>query len=226
MSFAVAVGEFEGPLGLLLELVEKNQLEVTAISIGRITSDYLGRVRAKDSSTPEDLSDFISLGARLLYIKSLALLPGDTPVEQSQELRQLKRELETYKAFQQAAKQLAESTGSTRPRRAARRAATPTIPNNLKLEDLAQAFTAALKLVPAMPTRTLQAPHVTLEAASKKLRTKLSQPFNLQQAIDECANRLEIVVLFLALLELIRAGTAKVVQAGQFGAITVEPTRA
>src|SRR5476649_1798681 len=111
MSHTVAVGEFEGPLGALLELVERNKLEVSAISVGQITTEYLGYVRTLAQATAEDLSEFIQLGARLLYIKSLALLPQDSSLQQESELRQLEHELTEYRQFQSAAKNLASLSG-------------------------------------------------------------------------------------------------------------------
>jgi segregation and condensation protein A len=81
LSHTVTIGEFEGPLGLLLELVEKGNMEVTAISVATITTQYLDRLGRLQDQSPEHLSEFLQLGARLLYIKSLALAkpPSSTP---------------------------------------------------------------------------------------------------------------------------------------------------
>src|SRR6266576_329653 len=110
MTHTVAVGEFEGPLGVLLELVERNRLEVTAISVSQITEDYLDRIKQLGDRPPEELADFLQLGARLLYIKSLALLPADSAAEQGEELTQLSLELEEYRRIQLAARELARRT--------------------------------------------------------------------------------------------------------------------
>src|SRR4051812_21815619 len=114
MSHTVAVGEFEGPLGVLLELVERNKLEVSAISVGQITTEYLAYVRTLEAASAEDLSEFLQLGARLLYVKSLALLPQETSDQQATELKQLSLELAEYRRFQSAARLLNDlATGGT-----------------------------------------------------------------------------------------------------------------
>ena len=81
MTPTVTVPNFEGPLGLLLELVEHGELEVTAIAVGTITRQYLDRLSGMSELGRQDLAQFLELGARLVYIKSLALLPGISATE-------------------------------------------------------------------------------------------------------------------------------------------------
>ena len=225
MTHTVAVGEFDGPLGILLDLVERGRMEVTAISVAEVTENYLERVKKLGPVSPETLSEFLQLGARLLYIKSLALLPHESAPEQAEELRQLNLELEEYSRMQTAAAQL----GALSRRPAFGRTATVTLPIHelplpeLELPALAEAFTRALKrLEPARPTGVIPR-HLSLETVLRRLRQRLSGGnFELQALLDSCANRLEVIVTFLALLELIRGGEARVTQAGQFASITVE----
>jgi segregation and condensation protein A len=228
MAQTFAVGEFEGPLALLLDLVQKGKLEVSRVSVGQITSEYLARVREIKAVTAEELSEFLQLGARLLYIKSLALLPPENPDEQVRELEQLSHELDEYRRFQQAAAQLAERAARpTWPRPAAPRLPSHELPlPELSLAQLAEAFTRALKLAPVEPPPRLIAPHLSLETVAARLRKRLPEGFELGQIIDNCRDRLEIVVTFLALLDLIREGVAQVTQAGQFDPIRVEAARA
>ena len=228
MSHTVAVGEFEGPLGVLLELVERNQLEVTEISVGRITAAYLDQIRQLHQASTEDLSEFIQLGARLLYIKSLALLPQAPTDEQAGELRKLQLELEEYRHFQQAARTLAaRSANHTWSRPVSPQLSTSELPfPQIKLDQLADAFTRALKLAPpAIPTAIIRR-HLSLDTVLTKLRTLLPEGFELHTIIEQCHDRLEIVVTFLAILELMRNGDAHVTQKGQFDPIRVEAARA
>ena len=228
MSHTVAVGEFEGPLAVLLELVENSKLEVSAISVGHITSEYLGYVRTLKNVSAEDLSEFLQLGARLLYIKSLALLPRESAEQQASELEQLSLELAEYRRYQTAAKALASRSPSrtwTRP--AAPRPEARDLPlPNIKLQQLADAFTQALKLMPVARPESILKPHLSLETVTAKLRARLSDGFDLQSVIDLCHDRLEIIVTFLAILELVRSGAAKVVQTSQFEPILVEQAHA
>jgi len=228
MSHTVAVGEFEGPLGLLLELVENSKLEVSAIAVGQITTDYLSYVRSLKQASPEELSEFLQLGARLLYIKSLALLPRESAEQQASELRALSLELNEYRQFQSAARALA-SRGAQRtwPRPVPPRPAGADAPMpNLSLNQLAEAFTRALERVPAAPPETVLKQHLSLETVMHNLRAILPNGFDLQNVIDKCHNRLEIVVTFLGVLELVRSGAAQVTQANQFEPIKVEAAHA
>ena len=229
MTHNIAVGEFEGPLGLLLDLVERGRLEVTAISVAEITENYLKRVRELETASPESLSEFLQLGARLLYIKSLALLPQPSGDEQTEELRQLNLELEEYSRMQAAARELSRRQSA----RTWHRTATVTLPPSelplpeLNLAQLAEVFTRTLKhLEPPRPVGVIQR-HISLESVSRQIRRRLQQgSFQLQELLDACHNRLEVIVTFLALLELIRAGGAMVTQANQFEPINVEPAGA
>jgi segregation and condensation protein A len=228
MSHTIAVGEFEGPLGVLLELVERNKLEVSAISVGQITSEYLAYVRSLTRGSAEDLSEFLQLGARLLYIKSLALLPQDSAEQQASELQQLSLELAEYRRFQEAARNLgALATQATWPRPVVTRLDPGELPlPDIQLTQLAEAFTQALRRTQKPTLTTIQTPHLSLETVTRRLHKLLPGGFNLQTVIDSCNNRLEIVVTFLATLELVRSGAAKLTQASQFEPILVEPLHA
>jgi segregation and condensation protein A len=227
MTHTVAVGEFEGPLGILLDLVERGRLEVTAISVAEITTGYIERVKQLGDRSPEELSEFLQLGARLLYIKSLALLPQESSPQQGEELRQLNLELEEYRRMQLAARELTKRGGARTWRRLATRRLDPhelPIPA-LELPQLAEAFTRALRrMEPAAPRGVIR-DHTTLEQVAAKLGARLRQGgFELQEIIDECRDRLDVILTFLALLEIVRDGTARVVQASQFEPIMVEAT--
>jgi segregation and condensation protein A len=225
MTETVAVGEFEGPLGLLLELVERGKIEVSSISVSHITAKYLERLKALTNRTPEELGEFLSLGARLVYIKSLALLPQASPEEQGEELRLLNLELTEYRRMHAAARWLGRATsGRTWLHPITESLAPHDIPfPNVEVSQLAEAFTRALKRTEPAQRPGIIRRHVSLESVTKRLRHNLEKGrFMLQELLDACSDRLEIIVTFLALLELLRDGTAIVVQAGQFEPIIVE----
>lgn len=227
MTHTVAVGQFEGPLGLLLELIERGQIEVSRVSVSAITSRYLARLAEMESQTPEELSEFLELGARLLYIKSLSLLPNSAPSEQGGELEKLNLELAEYRQMQTAAHALAARLPArTWPRSTIERLAPNELPYpDVALPELRDAFARALSRVePARPSAIIKH-HLSQEAVSAKLRRRLGTGgFDLQELIDACHDRLEIIVTFLSLLELLRQGAARVAQVSQFARITVEPT--
>lgn len=228
MSHTVAVGQFEGPLGLLLDLVERQKLSVSDIAVGAITSEYLARVQELEAASVDDLSEFLQLGARLLYIKSLALLPSSADGEEVNELAQLQAELTEYRRFKAAATLLAERATRRRTweRPAARALAAADLPlPNISLEQLAAAFSSALKAVPAAEPATIIRPHLSLEKVTAALHRRLAGGFDLADIIADCHDRLEVIVTFLAVLELVRGGAATISQDSQFDPIRVEAAR-
>ncbi len=229
MSHTVAVGEFEGPLGVLLDLVERGNLEVSQVSVGQITADYLEHIGGLSGVSAEELSDFLQLGARLLYIKSLALLPqSGSEDEQARELAQLNLELTEYRRFQAAAKELAARGAARtfgRPAPPRRIAASAAPPPGVSLDRLAEAFVRALKFAPPAAPSGVIKHHLGLETVLGGLRERLPAGFELHTVIERCRDRLEIVVTFLAVLELVRSGEARATQTGQFEAIRIEAAR-
>lgn len=225
MTHTVAVGEFEGPLGLLLELVERGKIEVSSISVSELTAKYLERLEQLQARSPEELSEFLGLGARLVYIKSLALLPQDSATQQVEELRLLNLELHEYKRMQTAARELSKRTNSrTWLHPLTEKLAPHDLPfPEIELTQLSEALTRALKRTEPARRPGIIKRHLSLEAIVARLRISLGRGrFDLQEAIDACRDRLEIIVTFLALLELLRDGSARVVQGGQFEPIYVE----
>jgi segregation and condensation protein A len=169
----------------------------------------------------------VQLGARLLYIKSLALLPRESAAEQADELRQLNLELEEYRRMQWAARQLSRRAHTRSWHRATtERLAAADLPlPDIELPELAEAFSRALKRLEPVQAKGVIRAHVSLETITARLHSRLATgSFDLQSVIDACRDRFEVIITFLALLELIHAGTARVVQAGQFDPITVEAT--
>jgi segregation and condensation protein A len=225
MTHTVAIGEFEGPLGILLDLVERKKFEVTSISVADITAGYLERISHLEQCSPEDLSEFLALGARLLYVKSLALLPSESDhQEQAEELHRLELELDEYRSIKTAARTLAARTSQrTWPRAATEHLTPEELPlPQIQLEQLTTAFTKALGRIPAAPAATMAKQSVDPIAVMANLRHHLPAGFDLDHLLQGCANRLEVIVTFVCLLELIRDGSARAGQDHQFRKITVE----
>jgi segregation and condensation protein A len=225
MAHKVVVEEFEGPLGLLLELVERGQLEVTAIAVAEVTSQYLERTSQMSHLTPDELGEFLQLGSRLVYIKSLALLPRSDGPEQLEELQQLNLELAEYRRYQRAARELAKRSGQrTWHRPAISKLSLAELPlPELDIASLAQVFAEALRRAqPARPTATLKR-HLSQAEVVARLTSLLGRgSVLLEEALSEATDRLEIIVLFTAVLELIRTGVIRVVQPAQFEPIRME----
>lgn len=230
MTHTVVVNQFEGPLGLLLELVEQGQFEVTSISVARITHDYVEQIKQLTNLSPDEVGEFAGLGARLVYIKSLALLPQAAASEQAEELHQLNLELQDYIAIKQAAATLAQQPHSVwaRPTQPSNHIPKPTQFPAVTLAQLAEACTQALtRIQPVLPTAPALTPHISLQAVAGRLKQAIAAgPLPLDDLLRHCTTRLEVIVTFMAALELIHDHTIRVQQSSQFAPITLESVHA
>lgn len=213
---------FDGPLALLIELIERDKLEVTTISVGAITSEYLERVSTIKNLETSQLTEFIQLGSRLVYIKSLALLPEQA--SQSEELALLEKDLTEYKRFREAAELLQSRLRSTRSwtKGSPYEAPVGRIPTDVSLQQLSNAFSLALKRNQPLGATSILKRHLDINSVIKNLLNHVKkQPIELQLLIDKCQDRLEIIVTFLALLEVVKSGQVIISQAEQFGNISI-----
>ena len=106
--YKISTQEFTGPLDLLLQLVEKNNFEITEISLAKVTQDYLVYLDNQELIAPEELANFLVVAATLLLIKSKTLLPVLTlKPEEEEEILDLENRLEIYKKFKEKGKELA-----------------------------------------------------------------------------------------------------------------------
>ena len=82
----VKTSVFEGPLELLLALVEREEVDIFKVSLARVTDAYLAEVAAREIADPQEMAEFLWMAARLLLLKSIRLLPGETPTDEETEL--------------------------------------------------------------------------------------------------------------------------------------------
>src|SRR3990172_11499419 len=113
MAFAVKLDKFEGPLDLLLELIEAAKLDISQISLAKATDEYLRRLQENPQIPPEELADFLVVASRLLYIKSRLLLPFlDLGDEESG--GDLESQLKIYKEYLDASRVITAMIGKRR----------------------------------------------------------------------------------------------------------------
>ena len=108
MPYTVRVEKFEGPLDLLLQLIEGEKLEITEISLVQVTEPFVQHVRERQGAIPpEELADFLVVAAKLIYLKSRALLPEltDQALDEGPDLAD---QLRMYRAFVEASNRLGE----------------------------------------------------------------------------------------------------------------------
>jgi len=230
----IKVDGFDGPLDLLLDLIERNQLDITHLSLVQITDQYWQHVESSPSIEPDALADFIAVGSRLLYLKSCALLPSASPPQAAPagaddvagELTQM---LEEYRRFKDAAdlfRELEEQGRRTYGRLAPGRSV-PLPPGlqGVTLDTLLEAVQEALARKPAEPEEAfLEIEPVSVDEKVRDVSAALSRRrgrLRFGPLLAACKTRTEIVVLFLAVLELIKTGRLWAEQDRPFGDITL-----
>jgi segregation and condensation protein A len=238
--YTVRLPGFEGPLDLLLHLIERNQLEITAISIVTVTDQFIAYLRTWDEPPMPRLAEFITMAARLLLIKSRSLLPRQTrqqdddesdPLDDAEELR---RHLLEYKLARELAaalraRELAGLRSFARPGRLVDPEAmlvwTPPQLMGLDVRALSAVFRRVLAEQRLAEPETLPLPSVTVAEKIAAVEAMLARQGRalLEDILRACASRLEMVVTFLAVLELWHQGRVIVRQDGLFAPIEVLP---
>jgi segregation and condensation protein A len=214
---------FEGPVELLLYLVRKNELDVLDVPIARLTDDYLAFIRTHHGLNLDNAVDFLVMAAVLMRLKVRALLPHQPEEELSTPQISLEQILDSFRQFQQAARILAQREQDQRlrfPR--------PGIQPSVRLaegEDLTQLMRAFSRLLARMapaPAVTITPQEIKIEDKIEHLRLLLRQKdrVSFEEAVTG-ASLIELIVTFLALLELVRLGEVRVEQKDEFGPITL-----
>lgn len=225
---AVQTPVFEGPLELLLALVEREEVDIFKVSLARVTDAYLAEIAARELPDAPEMAEFLWMAARLLLLKSIRLLPGEEQAEEETELLgwedEVRQRLEEYRAYKEIAGELLEravqETFAFPPPARPVEAAGQEEP--LDVDLLVNAFNSVLARIPPRPlvvhgrTWTLQE---KLDLISGRLQRG---PIDLLELILESEDRLEAVVTFVAVLELLRRARIRVRQKERFGPIHVE----
>ncbi len=232
-EFALRLPAFEGPLDLLLHLIERRELDVTAVSLLEVTEQYLAHLRAGDRIDVARLAEFIAIGARLLLLKSRALLPRAPEEEdgaEEEDAEALVAALREYKRYRDVAGELRERGDAGRSYR--REAPPPERPpgsglDGVEVEALAAVFRGVLERFAA--EQASQAPPVPRARVRLRERIELlvarleeERRLSFRRLLEGSRSRLQVVVDFLAVLELIKAGFVEATQSVPFGDIELE----
>jgi segregation and condensation protein A len=244
-SYQVQLPTFEGPLDLLLHLIQQQQLDITTIALAQVTDQYLAYLALRKEATlgspadqehvSDELADFLSVAARLLLIKSRALLPrppSETD-EGEDDGQDLVEQLRLYRRFKEIAQYLQERDDQalhmfarTVPPSAQRAGWEPKLDlEGTTLEDLTAALYALLQEAHEDAPELGELVHtVTIEDKISQIRTFLSthSRVTFRSLLGDHYSRVEVIVTFLAVLEMIRHHRVSARQETLFGPIVIE----
>jgi segregation and condensation protein A len=232
LNYTIATPVYEGPLDLLLQLIERSELDITKLSLALVTDQYLEYIHKLTDLAADEVSAFLVIATKLLQIKSEALLPRPPEREPGEEDpgEALAKQLIAYKRYREIAAILMQREEDGL-RTYLRLAPPPKLEGNVDLTDFsidditaaAQDIFANLNLTDAFKnvvpiSRITIREKIYLITDSLRKNPKLA----FRSLLPKDHSRIEIVITFLALLELIKRHLVHVSQEGLFGDISLE----
>src|SRR5215470_1437892 len=238
-DYKVKLEVFEGPLDLLLYLIKQDEIDIYDISLERITSQYLEYLKAFKELNIELAGEFIVMAANLIYLKSRSLLPRDQqpPEEDAGEddpRWELIRQLIEYKKFKEAAAELNLRALEQESMFVRETESSSTLQEPLRLGDvgifqLISAFQTVLKQMEArQDVREIFSERFSVSEKIDSIlqRVAIGNRFRFSDLFRNATSRIEVVVTFLALLELIRLKQIQAFQKNVFDEIEITAAEA
>jgi segregation and condensation protein A len=207
--------QFEGPLGLLLSLIEKEEMNITEVSLAKVADQYIEFIKSRENINPDDMADFLVVAAKLLLIKSKALLPFLFP-EEEKEIEEFEEQLKMYKEFLEAAKKIEKIIGKKKfmfPREFNRKAILANInlfspPKSLTKETLLMVINDIVNnlVIPEKLEEEKMEHKISIEEKILFIQQNLIEriKMNFSNMIKSAKNKTEVIVSFLAMLELVK----------------------
>lgn len=238
INFDIKTPAYEGPLEVVLDLIESRKLLVNDLALGEITDAFIAHVRAQEAFPVEQTASFVQLAATLLLIKSKSLIPDLTLTPDEQEdVDDLKRRLAAYERFREAARELGRVFGRQTMIAPGMRILEPMFApsRDCTTDALAEALAkllAAREETEKMPEARVK-PMVTIEEMMERLAKRVQESLSLSwndfskggdTSTPLGARRIEIIVSFLALLELVKQGSVSADQHEAYGDIRISHT--
>ena len=228
-SFKIQQEHFEGPLELLTHLIEKNKLHISDISLAKITDDYIAYIKDSDSTIKQNI-DFITTASTLLLIKSKSLLPGMVLThEEEQSINELEKRLTLYNLIKSHTRTIKPLFEKQTKWRSQKRTSTVTVfapDKKMSIGSLKEQITEFIKTLPK-PKEKIKAslqPIIRLEDMIINLMERISKSarMSFRSFSGDFKEKKNIIISFLAVLELVKQQEITVEQSGSYEDITCE----
>ncbi len=235
MRYATRVKEFEGPLDVLLNLIEKKELSISEVSLGRVTEEflaYIGELKEKDPGYHEEIAAFLVVAATLMLIKSRSLLPGFAVTQEEEaDIKELEERLEAYKRV----KDLAEALGKKASARQELFTRSPFVAvapefspparglDLLKMADILKNLLESIPKKTELPQKVIKK-IVSIEEKIEELRVRIEEGVikTFGDFVGKRTEKVNVVVSFLAMLELMKLGLIAARQNARFDLIHID----
>jgi segregation and condensation protein A len=230
-GFSIKTDSYEGPFEVLLNLIEERKLLINELALATITEEFIAHVRSQTAFPLEATANFIQIAATLLLIKSKSLIPDlELTEDENADVEDLKRRLMAYEKVREAARELSRIFGKTVLVPAGeRRPEVMFAPSpDLSAQSLADALARLLSAreeVEQLPEARVK-PLVTIEEMMDRLakRVQTAMTLSFKEFSKDTRERVEIIVSFLALLELVKQGAVGAEQFDTHGDIRISHT--
>jgi segregation and condensation protein A len=240
VAYEVRLEVFEGPIDLLLHLITRQRVDIYDVSLAQITEEYLGALEGLDGTDLETATGFLVVAATLLELKSARLLPGRSGDEAGSDLLEerdlLLARLVECATFREAGAWLArglEAGAASHGRAAALEDAFADLAPKLVIKASVERMAAlAAALLAPRPAPEVDVSHLAPIRASVRdailevagMLRERGRPAAFRELCSGAEEKIDVVVRFLALLELFKAGAVDLVQVERFGDIRAEWT--
>ena len=234
MDYRIHLKQFDGPLDLLLHLIERADLDIKDIYVSQITSEFLGYMNELDELDMDTASEFLTVAATLVYMKSRSLFPAVKPENEEEEDpgEALVKQLQEYKRFKEASENMRELAHEASLMRTKKPEEFPLPPKRITLKDtninsLFHAMLAALARAEEPEKQPVvhkvRKAKYTVRACTREIREKLIR-LNGETDFEflvSGSEKAEIIVIFMSLLEMVLDGEIRISQKCYCGNITV-----
>lgn len=231
MVHAVKLDQFEGPLDLLLRLIEQEELDITTIALAKVCEEYLAHLKQAEDRSPEEVADFLVVAAKLLYLKSLLLVPGAAS-EAEADATSLADQLRIYRLFIEASQGIvtryASGTVCYPTERVPVAPGTFIPPPACDRDVLRVAFErilAELEPIVRIP-RAVVGRVISIDDRISEIRRLIATQSHasFDDVLHGRRGRDEAIVSFLAILELVKRQIVEAQQEERFSPITISRT--
>ncbi|MFZ2500379.1 MAG: ScpA family protein [Minisyncoccia bacterium] len=230
-GFSITTEAYQGPFELVLDLIEARKLLVNDLALASITEDFIAHVRAQVVFPVEETANFIQIAAMLLLIKSKSLIPDlSLTEEENADIDDLKRRLEAYEKVREASRELARIFGRSILFPAGERPLEPffspsrDLSANALAEALARVLAAreAVEELPEARVKSLISIEEVMDQLAKRVQSAMHLSF--KDFAGDKKEKVEVIVSFLALLELMKQGAVAAEQYERHGDIRISHT--
>ncbi|MEK7173578.1 MAG: ScpA family protein, partial [Patescibacteria group bacterium] len=219
----------------LLDLIEKRKLSINQISLAAIADDYVAEIKRRISVVPEEVAQFLVVASTLMLIKSRSLIPN-LPLTGEDEgtIRDLEKRLMKLQRIRELSRHIAKRAAEGKRMYGRNASDFPVLfypPEHITARHLLESARAIIEILsrytgPVLPEKSIQT-MVSLEEKIQELMARIEKSLahSFQSFISSAKEKTDIIVSFLALLELVKQGRIAVEQGNAFGDITIQNTR-